>query len=79
MAHEMLHTLGATDKYDLANGLPSWPAGYADPERKPLYPQTQAELMGGRIPIDAHHAEVPGSLSDVIVGAATATEIGWPD
>ena len=79
MAHEMLHTLGATDKYDLANGLPSYPVGYADPERKPLYPQSRAELMAGRIPIDARHAEVPGSLHDVVVGAATANEIGWPD
>lgn len=79
MAHEMLHTLGATDKYDLANGLPSYPTGYAEPERKPLYPQSQAELMAGRIPIDAHSADVPGSLRDVVVGAATANEIGWPD
>jgi hypothetical protein len=77
IAHELLHTLGATDKYDLATGLPSHPAGYADPERSPLYPQSYAELMGGRIPLSASKAEMPESLRRVVVGAVTAQEIGW--
>jgi hypothetical protein len=79
VAHEILHTLGATDKYDPATNLPAFPIGFADPERNPLYPQAHAELMAGRIPISAHQAEVPRSLDTVVIGKATASEIGWQD
>lgn len=77
VAHELLHTLGATDKYDLATGLPIYPIGFADPDQKPRYPQSRAELMAGRIPADAHQLLVPESLARVVVGPATALEIGW--
>jgi hypothetical protein len=77
ISHELLHTLGATDKYDLANGLPQLPDGYAEPNRKPLFPQSFAELMGGRIPRTASEADIPESLREVIVGKRTASEIGW--
>lgn len=79
IAHELLHTLGATDKYDLANNRPLHPDGFAEPDRDPLYPQQFAELMAGRIPIAADRAEVPESLHRVVVGPATAAEIGWID
>ena len=79
VAHELLHTLGATDKYDLTTGLPIYPLGFADPDRKPLYPQSSAELMAGRIPVDAHASRVPDSLRNVVIGRATAIEIGWAD
>jgi len=36
IAHELMHPLGATDKYDPATDEPRFPEGYADPERKPL-------------------------------------------
>ncbi len=75
IAHELLHTLGATDKYDLSNSLPRFPDGYAEPERSPRYPQSKAEIMGGRIPIDAARVEVPASLNDVVVGTRTVMEI----
>jgi hypothetical protein len=77
IAHELLHTLGASDKYDLATGLPLYPIGFADPDRMPLYPQSQAELMAGRIPIDARDARTPPSFDKVVIGPATALEIGW--
>ncbi|MGI9291315.1 MAG: hypothetical protein ACR2QG_08565 [Gammaproteobacteria bacterium] len=77
IAHEMMHTLGATDKYDFSNNMPAYPHGYADPEKLPLHPQTQAELMGGRIPLSENMAETPFSLKQVIVGPATAEEIRW--
>jgi hypothetical protein len=77
IAHELLHTLGATDKYAPDSALPLYPAGYAEPDRRPRYPQVQAELMGGRIPLDAARAEIPDSLAEVVVGPATAVEIGW--
>jgi hypothetical protein len=78
LAHELLHTLSATDKYALGSNLPLFPEGYAAPEAKPLLPQTKAELMAGRIPRDEITAEMPASLRDVVIGPATAREIGWP-
>jgi hypothetical protein len=77
LAHEILHTLGARDKYRFDDGQPEHPAGYAEPDRDPLYPQTHAELMGGRIPISASAAEIPTSLASVVIGPVTASEIGW--
>lgn len=77
IAHELLHTLGATDKYRFADNQPEFPGGYAQPDREPLYPQSFAELMAGRIPITADRAEIPESLHQVLVGPATAAEIGW--
>ena len=77
IAHELLHTLGATDKYDLRTNQPVVPDGFAEPDREPLYPQSFAELMGGRIPLSSTESETPESLQGVIVGGKTATEIGW--
>jgi len=77
ITHELLHTLGATDKYDFANNQPLYPAGYAEPEITPLYPQQFAEIMGGRIPISADKSVAPQMLDAVLVGPETAGEIGW--
>jgi hypothetical protein len=76
-AHELLHTLGAVDKYDPSNSQPLYPVGYAEPDLKPTLPQTAAELMGGRIPISAAESVTPESLRQVVVGPLTAAEIGW--
>lgn len=75
IAHEFLHTLGATDKYEAASGLPSFPAGYAEPAREPRLPQRYAEIMGGRIPISDADAMIPKSLRYVVIGPDTAREI----
>jgi hypothetical protein len=75
IAHEFLHTLGATDKYDPANGLPSFPLGFAEPDRIPRYPQRFAEIMGGRIPVSTTDAMIPSSLKHVVIGSLTAREI----
>ncbi len=75
--HELLHTLGATDKYDLQSGLPYYPDGYAEPNRQPLFPQRKAEIMGGLIALSKSKAKTPSSLKKVIVGSKTAQEIGW--
>lgn len=77
IAHELLHVFGATDKYDPATNLPLYPAGYADPSASPLYPQSHAEIMGGRIPLGETHAVEPESLDEVVVGAGTALELRW--
>ena len=78
LAHELLHTLGATDKYDPRTNQPLYPEGYADPDARPRFPQTRAELMAGRIPRSETEAVIPASLRAVVIGAATAHEIGWP-
>lgn len=77
LAHELLHTLNATDKYDLSNSLPIHPAGFAEADKTPRYPQDFAELMAGRIPITATTAKIPASLEHTLIGKLTAAEIGW--
>lgn len=76
VAHEFLHTLGATDKYD-ADNQPIFPDGYAEPDREPRHPQSAGELMAGRVPLSATEAEMPESLDQVVIGPASAREIGW--
>lgn len=76
-AHEVLHTVGATDKYDLATDAPIFPEGFADPEQRPRYPQERAEIMAGRRAISEHEQDMPESLDDCVIGPATAAEIGW--
>ena len=77
LAHELLHTLTATDKYDLQTTLPAYPDGFAEPDKQPRYPQDFAELMGGRVPINESKAEIPQSLTQTLIGDKTAHEIGW--
>jgi len=77
VAHELLHTLGATDKYDPATNQPRFPEGYAEANRQPLLPQEHAEIMAGRTPLAPNRAETPESLDQVVVGPATAAEIRW--
>lgn len=77
VAHELMHTLGATDKYDPATNQPRFPEGYADPMRRPSLPQDHAEIMAGRTPLDANRSVTPESLEHTVVGPATAGEIRW--
>lgn len=77
IAHEVLHTLGATDKYDPETNAPLYPHGYAEPERVPLHPQPRAEIMAGRRARSEGEYEMPESLNQVVVGAVTAAEIRW--
>ncbi|HVY79883.1 MAG TPA: hypothetical protein VG994_02785 [Steroidobacteraceae bacterium] len=77
IAHETMHTLGATDKYDVASGAPLYPDGYAEPEREPRFPQPKAEIMAGKRPLSGTTQEMPDDLRGEAVGRATAREIGW--
>jgi len=77
IAHELLHTVGATDKYNFNSNLPIWPEGYAFPEQQPLFPQMKAEIMGGRTPLSKTEAVIPESLNYTLIGAWTAREIKW--
>lgn len=77
IAHEFLHTLGATDKYDPATNHPFYPEGYAEPELLPQLPQRYAEIMAGRTPLSQTEAVTPVSLDDALIGRKTAQEINW--
>jgi hypothetical protein len=79
IAHEILHTLGATDKYDPATLAPLFPIGYVEPDLEPLYPQRLTEIMAGRYATSSGSSEMPDSLADVRVGDATALEIRWTE
>lgn len=79
IAHELLHTLGATDKYHYNDNNPLYPIGYADPEQNPLFPQRRAELMAGRIALSEHSSRMPAGLRESMVGPLTAREIRWID
>lgn len=76
IAHELMHVLGATDKYIVATGDPEYPYGFANPNQEPLFPQSQAEIMGGRIPLSAVEWAMPKSLRECRIGRRTAEEIG---
>lgn len=77
IAHELMHTFGASDKYG-SGTQPMYPDGYADPYQQPLYPQSRAAIMGGRIPLGPTQSKIPNSLADVVVNVFTASEIHWP-
>ena len=74
IAHELLHTLGATDKYDV-EGRPTYPQGYAEPELPQLMPRREAEIMAGRFVNAAGRLVMPPSLEQCVIGAMTAHEI----
>ena len=76
VTHELLHTLGATDKY-LPGGQPMFPDGYAESKLLPIVPQVFAEIMAGQIPLEEEDFVQARSLSKCIVGKKTAVEIGW--
>ena len=77
ITHELMHTLGASDKYDPGNDEPSYPDGYADPDRKPLTPQSRAEVMAGRMMLSPTTWDMPDSLNASVIGPKSAREINW--
>jgi len=79
IAHEMLHTLGASDKYGPPDMLPIFPYGYGEPDKTPLYPQRLAEVMGGRVMLSDTEAVMPTGLKQALVGPESALEIRWLD
>lgn len=77
LTHELLHTVGARDKYHLDDNLPSFPDGYGNPASVPLYPQHFAEIMAGRIALGKTETAMPRNLGECLIGPATAREIRW--
>ncbi|QQN39812.1 hypothetical protein [Acinetobacter sp. CS-2] len=77
LVHELLHSFGASDKYDLSTGQPAYPIGYAYPNQQPLFPQAKAELMAGHIPLSQQKSRMPDSLKQTLINEITAIELGW--
>ena len=77
IAHEFLHTVGATDKYLMETGEPVFPIGFVEPDKTPLYPQDFAEIMAGVIPVGEQEWVMPDNLDQTIIGYETAKEINW--
>ncbi len=75
-AHELCHTLGASDHYG-PDGRALVPSGLAEPDRVPLYPQAFAEIMARNRPLSATNEARPESLAELAVGPSTARELGW--
>ena len=76
ITHELLHTVGAYDKYNTQN-QPIFPYGYAAPLQAPLFPQSHAEIMAAKIPLSSTHSKMAASLDQCIIGEKTAEEINW--
>lgn len=74
VAHELLHTLGATDKYG-PGGYPIYPQGYADSSLPESVPRHEAEIMAGRYLGANGQPVMPSSLDRCVIGAQTAHEI----
>ncbi len=77
LAHELLHTVGASDLYHLGTGHPLFPQGYAELDREPRYPQQKAELMAVGIPLAEDKTRPAATLQEATIGTYTAREIGW--
>lgn len=77
ITHELLHTLGATDKYDYDTLAPIYPDGYADPDKSPRHPQIRGEIMAVRIPQSSYEWVMPTHLNQTIIGKKTCMEIHW--
>lgn len=75
-AHELLHVLGATDKYDEA-GRTRIPDGLPLPDQRPLFPQPGAEVMARNRVLETGNEVPPETLEELYVGRVTAREIGW--
>lgn len=75
VAHELCHTLGASDKYEEDHCI--FPDGFAEPQKVPLYPQRQAEIMALGVPVSPLAERPVETLRECVVGRRTAEEMGW--
>jgi hypothetical protein len=74
--HELLHTLGASDKYD-EYGHALVPDGLAEPDKVPPFPQQYFEVMARNRPVSPEAEEPPEAVEQLRIGRKTAQEIGW--
>jgi hypothetical protein len=77
LAHELGHTLGALDRYDIDTSLCSHPEGFIEPFAHPLYPQEFAELMAVDVPLGPGIEGEVHALDQVRIGHRSAAEMRW--
>lgn len=77
IAHELGHTLGASDHYSFQTFSAEHPFGFVEPFIDPLYPQRFAEVMAVDIPISRTQETEVTDLSQLRVGFRTAAEMQW--
>ena len=78
IAHELLHTVGASDKYLPGTDAPRFPGGLsAIPAKCRSIRSAIAEIMAGRRMLSADRWQQAASLDEVLIGPATALEIRW--
>jgi len=68
IAHEMLHTVGASDKYLPAPMRRVFPMAMAILDQVPLYPQRAAEADGGTADAQSRPVAAAESLDEVVIG-----------
>jgi hypothetical protein len=76
IAHELFHTLDATDKYD-EGGHTRVPDGLAEPDLAPRFPQRLVEVMAQGRPTSPTEEKTLDVIDELAVGPATAREVGW--
>ncbi len=76
IAHELFHTLDATDKYD-EGGHTRVPDGLAEPDVAPRFPQRLVEVMAQGRPTSPTEEKTLDAIDELGVGPATAREVGW--
>lgn len=77
LAHELGHTLGAMDRYDIDTSLCSHPEGFMEPFSRPLYPQEFAELMAVDVPLGPGIEGEVRDPSQIRIGHRSAAEMRW--
>ena len=78
IAHELMHTLGASDKYDLGSGAPLYPHRLRRSGPPAALPAgARGDHGGPPRAVGRTSSRCPTSLRDVVVGPATALEIRW--
>jgi len=77
LARQIAHVYGGRDKWQATTNLPKFPEGFSNPEEKPLYPQSKAELMGITIPFKEGQPREINGLYELMIGTQTAKELGW--
>jgi hypothetical protein len=76
VAHELFHTLDATDEYDDV-GRAKIPDGLAEPDLVPRFPQRLVEVMTRGRPTSPTDEKTLDTIDELGVGPTTAREIGW--
>lgn len=80
VTHELLHLFGASDKYNenISNNQICSSKGLGDPDKVPLYPQDQGDIMCLFVQKGPTNF-TRGSLTNnsLIINPITAKEIGW--